>query len=134
VEPGAFGAEASCSGGRGEHKPHLRNLLSDYLLELSRYDEVDLNYLDAYWEEIESRWPYLIERNDQCVGFTFVDKWSPSGRGTDFSMAEFYIVPDARPHGVGRDAAEAILHAHSGVWELEQLKSDGEMIYRFTIG
>ncbi len=144
-----------------EEKPQLRNLLGEYLSELSKYGEVDVAYpyFDTYWDEGEQRWPYLIQESHQRVGFALVNSWSPSGRGTDFSMAEFYIVPDARGHGIGRNAAKTILLAHSGVWELsvmllnapaqrfwpttieaahaqelERIESDGEMIYRFRIG
>jgi predicted acetyltransferase len=142
------------------HKAYLRDLLSKYLSELERYGEVnhDYRYFDAYWEEPAGRWPYLIERNGGGVGFAFVNKWSPSGRGTDFAMAEFYINPEARASGVGLRAVEAILQAHLGSWELsiaslntpaqdfwphaigavgarniEQIKSDGATIYRFLI-
>ena len=109
-----------------EHKPHLKSLLTEYLSELSGYGEVDYAYpyFEAYWEEVETRWPYLVLRADQCVGFAFVNKWSPSGRGTDYSMAEFYIIPDARGCAIGRDAAKAVLQAHSGQWELSVMRQN----------
>lgn len=141
-------------------KSVLRNLLAAYLSELSEYGDVEIAYpyFDAYWNEGECRWPYVIYDSDQLVGFAFVNTFSPSGRGTDFSFAEFYIVPDARRHGIGRDAAKAILTAHSGVWELsvmspnapaqrfwpnaigaaqvrqyERIEHEQETIYRFRI-
>lgn len=144
-----------------EKKPVLRHLLADYLSELSRYGEVEFayRYFDTYWDKGESRWPYLFRENHQLVGFAFVNNWSPSGRGTDFSMAEFYIVSDARRRGVGRDAAKTVLLAYSGVWELsvmslnasarrfwpnaieaaqarqlQHVEHNGEAIYRFRIG
>ncbi|MBP1843506.1 putative acetyltransferase [Rhizobium petrolearium] len=142
-------------------KPLLRDLLSQYLAEFERYggSAPDYPYFDAYWQETESRWPYLIRRDSECIGLAFVNTWSPSGQGTDFSIAEFYIVPDARRHGAGRAAATAVLRAHPGLWELsvmalntpaqafwpraidaagggalERVKSDSETIYRFRIG
>ncbi|MCQ1767699.1 GNAT family N-acetyltransferase [Neorhizobium galegae] len=143
------------------HKPLLRDLLSEYLAESEGYggSGPDYPYFDAYWLEPEGRWPYLIQRNGECIGFAFVNTWSASGRGTDFSIAEFYIVPQARRHGAGRGAATAVLHGHPGLWELsvmalntpaqafwprvidaaggrdvERVKSDSGTIYRFTIG
>lgn len=143
------------------HKPLLRSLLSDCLAEFEKYggSGADYPYFDAYWQEAENRWPYLLRRDGECIGFALVNTWSPSGRGTDFSIAEFYIVPRARGHGAGRDAATAVLRAHPGLWELsvmalnapaqafwpraidaaagdavERITSDSETIYRFTIG
>ncbi|EUB94944.1 hypothetical protein PMI07_002722 [Rhizobium sp. CF080] len=143
------------------HKPLLKGLLSECLAEFERYggSGADDPYFEAYWQEPESRWPYLVRRGGECIGFAFVNTWSPSGRGTDFAIAEFYIVPGARGLGAGRDAAKAVLHARPGLWELsitalntpaqafwprvidaagggdvERINSDGGTIYRFTIG
>jgi len=102
------------------HKPLLRELLSDYLTEFMQYggSGTDYPYFDAYWEQHDNRWPVLICRDGRCVGFAFVNTWSPSGRGTDFAIAEFYVVPEARGRGVGFEAAQAILKSRSGQWEL----------------
>lgn len=143
-----------------EEKPQLTNLLAECLSVLKKYSDVDVAYpyFETYWDRGERRWPYLIRESHQPVGFAFVNSWSPSGRRTNFSMAEFYIVPDARRHGIGHDAAKTIL-AHSGLlelsiillnasaqrfWsravgaaqahELEHIEPDGETIYRFRIG
>lgn len=138
------------------HKPLLRELLCDYLAESG--SDSDYPYFDAYWEEVESRWPYLILQDDHPMGFAFVNTWSASGKGTDFSIAEFYIIPNARRYGIGRDAATAVLRTHPGLWELsvmplnapaqefwprvieaadgrdvERIQSDGKTIYRFVI-
>jgi len=99
-----------------------------------------------------SRW-----RGQPC-GFALVNRWSASGLGTDFSIAEFYIAPAARRSGVGREAASRLLSARPGLWELgvlagnepalafwpsviaqvgadapERIVADGEVIYRFRI-
>jgi predicted acetyltransferase len=42
----------------------------------------------------------------------------PSGQGTDFAMAEFYIIPEARQDGLGQIAASAAFAQHTGQWEL----------------
>lgn len=101
-------------------KPVLRRLLADYLRELSAYGEVDpaYPYLDAYWDPRERRWPYLLWRGDAVAGFALVNNHAPSGLVTDFAMAEFYVAPEARGSGSGREAAVAIFRLHPGVWEL----------------
>lgn len=143
-----------------DEKPQLRSLLTDCLAELSQYGEVDVDYpyLDLYWTPSERRWPYLIRLCREAVGFVLVNTCSPSGKDADFAMAEFYIVPDARRSGIGRDAAKSVLLTHAGTWELsimsanapaqrfwpkviaaaqasavERMEGDGEMIYRFRI-
>lgn len=109
-----------------KHKSHLRKLLSDYLIEFEQYggSGPDYPYFDAYWEQPDHRWPLLILRDGHCVGFAFVNTWSPSGRGTDFAIAEFYVVPEARGHGVGLEAAMRILNSRSGQWELSIMEQN----------
>jgi predicted acetyltransferase len=102
-----------------DEKLRLRDVLRDYLAELSRYGEVsdDYPFFDAYWQD-DDRWPYMIEADGQLIGFALVNTWSPSQQGTDFALAEFYILPDFRHAGVGRRAFAALLDKHRGVWEL----------------
>ncbi len=98
----------------------VRELLSEYLVELSAYGEVDhgYRYFDSYWSETDCRWPYLIFGDGEVIGFAFVNTISPSGCGADFSMAEFYIQPFARGNGFGMAAATELFQKHDGVWEL----------------
>ncbi|HWJ73139.1 MAG TPA: acetyltransferase [Kaistia sp.] len=144
-----------------EDKAQLRSLLADCLSELACYGEVDLAYpyLDAYWDPRERRWPYLLRQGEAICGFALVNAWSPSGKGTDFAMAEFYITPAARRNGSGLDAALKVFRMHPGTWELgimsrnepaqrfwpkaiaeagartvERIEVADETIYRFSIG
>jgi predicted acetyltransferase len=102
-----------------DEKALLRGVLNDYLTELTQYGEVDLDYpyFEAYWSDGD-RWPYLIEYDGQFAGFALVNRWSPSQRGTDFAIAEFYILPGFRKSGIGRQAFLTLLQKHRGLWEL----------------
>jgi predicted acetyltransferase len=105
----------------------LRALLDEYLAELSAYGEVNLSYpwLDAYWQLVEARWPYLIEGDDGAVqGFALVNTYAPDGLSSDFAMAEFYIVPSARRLGIGHLAAAATFRHHPGTWSLSVLRDN----------
>jgi predicted acetyltransferase len=106
------------------HKPLLRGLLSDYLTEFEQYggSGPDYPYFDTFWQEPNNRWPVLICLEGKCGGFAFVNTWSPSGRGTDFAIAEFYVVPGARRSGIGLQAAKTILQTRPGLWELSIMK------------
>lgn len=107
-----------------EDKLIMRRLVDAYATEMAAYGEGEpLRYFEAYWRDA-SRWPYLIQRDAAVVGFVWVNTWSPSGRGTDFAVAEFYVAPEARRSGVGRDAAAAVFQAHPGRWELAVLPSN----------
>ena len=101
-------------------KPALRKMLNAYPVELSQYAPTDLQYpyLDTYWQPDQARWPYLVQIENQTVGFVLVNTWSPSGLGTKFAMAEFYIIPEARQNGLGQIAASAAFAQHTGQWEL----------------
>jgi predicted acetyltransferase len=106
-------------------KSELRDMLSDYLRELSQYGDVDLEYpfFDCYWTD-DDRWPYLIVKGGNTLGFALVNTWSPSGKGTDFAIAEFYVLPEFRSAGVGRQAFARLLHNRSGIWELGVMSSN----------
>jgi dipeptidase E len=103
-----------------DDQPTLRRQLEDYLKELSEFGSVEqaYPYFDDYWRDDPTRWPYLIEVGDHPVGFIFVNRWSPSGRGTDYSIAEFFIAPERRRHGYGTCAARQVFRNHPGQWEL----------------
>jgi predicted acetyltransferase len=100
-------------------QPIVRGLLTDCLKELSAFGAVDPAYphFDDYWTDA-ARWPYVIEADDETIGFIFVNRWSPSGRGTDHAVAEFYIAPLWRRRGYGIEAARQVLRRHPGQWEL----------------
>jgi predicted acetyltransferase len=100
-------------------KSELREMLSAYLRELSQYGDVDLGYrfFDSYWTD-DNRWPYLIVKDESPVGFALVNTWSPSGKGADFALAEFYVRPEFRGMGVGKRAFTSLLQKRFGIWKL----------------
>jgi predicted acetyltransferase len=147
-------------------KPVLWDLLVAYLTEHTRrvepertdYDASAYPYFDSYWDGGEAR-PYWILADGERAGFVLVNSYSPSGLGTDRSIAEFSILPTARRGGIGRAAAVAALRAQPGQWELqvyrgnpdgmpfwpraiaaagatdlELIEHDDRQIYRFRIG
>jgi GNAT superfamily N-acetyltransferase len=46
----------------------------------------------------------VIEVDGESIGFIFINQWLPSGRGTDYAVAEFYIAPRWRGQGHGTEA------------------------------
>jgi predicted acetyltransferase len=100
-------------------KATMQAMLADHLREMRAFAPVEdpYPYFDVYWTEA-TRWPYLIEVAGEPVGFVMVNRWSPSGRGTDHAIAEFYIGPAHRRLGHGAEAARQAFRAHPGQWEL----------------
>lgn len=107
-----------------EDKPRMLRLADAYAAEMAAHGTGDpTRYFDAYWQE-RGRWPYFIRHGDPIAGFVWVNTWSPSGRGTDFAIAEFYVAPEARGAHVGCDAAVATFRTHPGQWELSVLPTN----------
>jgi predicted acetyltransferase len=100
-------------------KPVMNALLQNHMQEMRAFGPVQdpYPYFDVYWTE-PTRWPYLIEVGGEPIGFAMVNRWSPSGRGTDHAVAEFYVAAAHRRQGHGIGAARQILHTHPGQWEL----------------
>lgn len=100
-------------------------MLSAYLRELSQYGDVDHEYrfLDSYWVD-QDRWPYIISSRERTAEFVLLNTWSPSGKGTDFAVAEFYVLPEFRGMGVGTQAFSSLLCNRSGIWELSVMSKN----------
>jgi predicted acetyltransferase len=113
-------------------KPALWEMMARYLVEHARkVDPASVQgppeyaYFDSYWIEPERR-PYWIEADGARAGFVLVNAWSPSGLGTERSIAEFCVDPPWRRRGFGLAAALAAFRAHPGQWELRVYRLNGE--------
>lgn len=107
-------------------KPVFRRLLDAYISEFEQYigPQSDYPYFDVYWSEPNKRWPYFIQDQGRVVGFVMVNIWPASGKETDFSMAEFYIIPTARRCNIGQRAALATFRNHRGLWEVSVVNAN----------
>lgn len=124
-------------------KPQLRAMFDPYLIAHARLvdpdgatgDPTDYRHFDAYWTEPERR-PYWIMADGVRAGFVLINTHSPSGLGTDHSVAEFSVVPERRRGGLGRAAARAALATAAGWWELQVYRAnpDGMAFWPRAIG
>jgi predicted acetyltransferase len=100
-------------------------LLDDYLREIARYRDVSMGatdaanypYLTAYWSE-PGRHPFLVRHNGAFVGFVLARGPASLGRPRS-QVAEFYIAPESRRLGVGREAVACLWRRFPGAWELQ---------------
>jgi len=105
--------------------PLIRSLLDDYLRKLSEHRELPVGatdaasygHLDAYWCE-PGRHAFLIRCRDRCVGFALI-RDPTSTRSSVHQLAEFYVQPEIRRRGIGRDAVLEIWESFPGEWELQ---------------
>lgn len=100
-------------------------MLQSYLRELAPYfgGSTDPNtvqeypYLDAYWQEPNQRYPFLLLVDGEIAGFAFVNHYSRLDIPNTRCMAEFYVAPEFRRSGVGQLAAAKLFRLFPGRWE-----------------
>lgn len=107
-------------------KNKLINILEKYIFEASSYDLSDFNEdglytypcLEYYWNE-EGRHAYWILYNGLTAGFALISKHRDGRLASDWTMAEFCIIPKFRRAGIGKTAFNKIVAMHKGVWEVQ---------------
>jgi predicted acetyltransferase len=107
-------------------RPLLANLLELYLHDLSEiFSVVQLGpdgrfgypRLLSYWSQPEVRFPFLIRRRGQVVGFVLAQRGSPMSDDPEvFDVAEFFVLRGVRRSGVGARAAELLWDRLPGRW------------------
>jgi predicted acetyltransferase len=95
----------------------IRAMMAPYLTELIPGGLPDYPHLGLYWRD-RHRLPYLLRVADQDAGFALVRSHVDTGF---HEMAEFYVRPAFRRHGVGREAASMLFARHAGWWNLQVL-------------
>ena len=95
----------------------IRTMMTPYLDELTTGSLTVYPQLSLYWEDAD-RFPYLIRVSGTDVGFALVRRHVTSGF---HEMAEFYVAPEHRRRGCGREAARALFARHPGWWHLQIL-------------
>lgn len=77
--------------------------------------------LDLWWEDEGQRFPFLIYRGEEPVGFCLVCRPAEPDEGIDNYLVEFFVVKSARGRGIGRRAASEIIGRFDGRWTLRVL-------------
>ena len=108
----------------------LKNLLELYENEPNDYEEINANenenkpyeykHLDRYftWEN----WlAYFIMADGNHAGFVLISPDSVAlDIPTDYSIYEFFVMPEYRRLGIGRFAVNSILDMYKGNWQLKR--------------
>ena len=109
-----------------EDRELLWNLQQKYLYEMTNYydDEMDpvgnyhYGYFEAYFTD-PARTALLLRSGGDLVGFAMVHPYSNFGGQTDHVLAEFTIFPAFRRRHLAKEAADRILSAFPGRWEIK---------------
>lgn len=110
-----------------EHRGVLKNLMQFYIYDFSEYLGYDVEpdglfkpypSLDEYWNT-DSKFPYLIKKNEKYVGFALI-KFIETSQRSYYSMAEFFILKKCRHQGIGKSVACELFELHKGSWEVHQ--------------
>ena len=104
----------------------LWNLLQKYLYEMTKYysDEMEADgnyayhYFDAYFTEPERK-AYFICDGETPVGFAMINPYSYFQHPSDNVIAEFTIFPAYRGKYIALQAAQKLIDAHPGQWEIK---------------
>jgi len=111
-------------------KSIVRNLIQFYRYDFSEFNQEDVQddglfpeypYLEEYWNDPYHRYPYLVKCGNKYIGFVLV-KYTASEQRNYFSIGEFFIVRKYRRKGWGRAVAAQVFDAHTGEWEVHQIK------------
>jgi len=77
----------------------------------------EYGHMDSYWSE-PNREVMLIRANGRLAGFVMVNDHSHADLPLDYAIAEFFVARKHRREGVGSAAAQAVIGARPGLWEL----------------
>ena len=107
-----------------DEKSALWDMLQTYIGELSAYTGgkptdgmYPYAYFDPYWTDA-NRSPFWAVADDRHVGFALVYREGADGA---MRMAEFYIRPECRRNGRGKDFAQQLLLRFPGAWRIRQI-------------
>ena len=115
-----------------EYQPVFKNLMQFYVYDFSEYLRFDTESdglfkpypnLEDYWKNDNDKFPYIIEREANYVGFVLVKRILSEKRNY-FSIVEFFILRKYRREGIGKAIAMDIFNLHRGEWEVYQKESN----------
>ena len=85
-------------------------------------------YLNEYWND-KSRKPFFILHNSDIIGFVLVNNMTVyPAYDAHNAIAEFYIKPEQRKKGFGKQAAIKTFELYKGKWEVSQEKTNSRAI------
>ncbi len=113
----------------------FESLARFYLYEMSRYCHfafadyawpeqklIQKHYFVNYIHE-EHRRAFFIKANGELAGFSLLNRITRTP-GTDWKMAEFFVLPKFQGQSIGSQAAFQVFNQFSGKWEVSVLSNN----------
>ncbi len=124
-------------------KKIIENLMQFYTYDFSEYIDLDVqadglfgayDQLEAYWNGVNSRFPYIIKKDEKYAGFVLV-RFIESEKRNYFSIAEFFVMKKYRLLGIGKAVATEVFNLHRGEWEVYQKETNkpAQLFWKKTI-
>ncbi|MHC5600007.1 MAG: GNAT family N-acetyltransferase [Nostoc sp.] len=113
-----------------DDKPLIQQMMELYQYDFSEFENKDLNehgyfgypYLDYYWVESD-RYPFIVRVEGKLAGFVLVNQYTYIP-GSQYSIAEFFILRKYRQQGIGKNVAFQIFDRFCGKWEIHQITTN----------
>ncbi len=108
-----------------EEKDIMKRMLSKYLVELSKFEanvKFDENgvpvykWFNNYWTDY-GRYPFFLIIDNVIAGFAMIR--FHENEEYDYSIAEFYVLPDFRGNGNAIWFADSLLKLFNGKFKIE---------------
>ncbi|WP_334949495.1 GNAT family N-acetyltransferase [Nostoc sp.] len=125
-----------------DDKPLIQQMMELYQYDFSEFENKHLNehgyfgypYLDYYWVESD-RYPFIVRVGGKLAGFVLVNQYTYIP-GSQYSIAEFFILRRYRQQGIGKNVAFQIFDRFCGKWEIHQLTTNvvARKFWRRVIG
>lgn len=120
-----------------QEKSIIQNMARFYAYDLSRFcgryeTQYDWSFPEDglyeganysnFWVDAD-HYPFIIYVNDELGGFALINKKGYI-KGSDWYMAEFFIVAKFQNMGLGTEVAKQLFQAFKGKWEVAQMLSN----------
>ena len=108
----------------------VRHMMELYQHDFSEFDGTDLDEHGQYgYYDLDCFWinpnfsAFIIKVDEKWAGFVLVNDEVLNAENSA-TIVEFFVLRKYRRHGVGRYAAQAILSAHPGRWEIKVIQEN----------
>ena len=128
-------------------KEILRNLLEKYEYEFTQYENKDVNEYGLYENNIDNYWidknkySFFIKVDSMLAGFIMIDNHCYIDVGTEYSIAEFFVMYKYKRLGVGKYSINYIFDKFKGKWSISYAQKNkpalefwNKMVNNYTKG
>lgn len=115
---------------------HLQTYLAEHAVYTGRTPRdgvYEYPWFDAYWRDVDARWPFWMRREEEFVALAFGHLDAADGR---YELAEFFVAERFRRQGLGDRFARDVIQRFHGDWKLHQVAANIRAVafWRYVLG